>query len=170
MIGVSENFPEKIHGLERFETKLPTKKIQKKLIQILEKINRKTYSFEEVTYPTVPNCKIIFEAGLAEAKTFNYIDEEEKNKFLKTLKKESLSLLDLFFSIRYYKIDQKKSTPLNFDYYMIRITFENKTIEVKVFHERGPRYISPGEIVTFIINELNKNLPKKIIKSETKMN
>jgi len=170
MIGVSENFPEKIHRLERFETKLPTKKIQKKLIQILEKINRKTYSFEEVTYPTVPNCKIIFEAGLAEAKTFNYIDEEEKKKFLKALKKESLSRLDLFFSIRYYKIYQKKSTPLNFDYYMIRITFENKTIEVKVFHERGPRYISPGEIVTFIINELNKNSPKKIIKSETKMN
>ena len=168
MIGVSENFPEKIHRLERFKTKLPTKRIQKKLIQILEKINHKTYSFEEITYPTVPNCKIIFEVGLAEAKTFNYIDKEEKDKFLKALKKESFNLLDLFFSIRYYRIAQKKSTPLNFDYYIIRIIFENKTIEVKVFHERGPRYISPEEIVTFIINELNKNSPKKITKSTQK--
>jgi hypothetical protein len=170
MIGVSENFPKKIHRLERFETKLASKKIQKKLIQILESNNRKTYSFEDITYPSVPNCKIIFEAGLAEAKTFNYIDEEEKNRFLKALKKETLNLLDLFFSIRYYRINKKKDTPLNFDYYMIRIIFHNKTIEVKVFHERGPRHISPEEIVTFIINELNKNSTKKISKLKTKKN
>ncbi|MCW3997117.1 MAG: hypothetical protein NWF10_00925 [Candidatus Bathyarchaeota archaeon] len=169
MIGVSENFPKKIHRFERYETTVATKKIQKKLVQILEKINRKTFSFEEITHPTIPNCKIIFETGLAEEKTFNYIDEVEKIRFLKALKKETFNLLDFFISIRYYRIQEKKSTPLNFDYYLIRIIFDKKTIEAKVFHERGPRYISPEDLITFIINDLNKNSTKKVIKSKMKI-
>ena len=165
MIGLRENFPEKIHRFERFETNLTNKELQKKLIQVLEKINLKTYSFEEITYPIVPYCKIIFEAGLAEGKTFNYIDKDEKNRFIKVLGKNSLNLIDLFFSIRYYRIIQKKKTSLNFDYYMLRFIFKNKIIETKVFHERGPRHISPKELVNFIINEINKNSTKKVIVS-----
>jgi hypothetical protein len=166
MIRLSENFPKQIHRFERYETTVATKKLQKKLVQVLENINHKTYSFEEITHPTIPNCKIIFEIGLAEAKTFNYIDEVEKIRFLKALKKETCNLIDLFISIRYYRIMEKKSTPLNFDYYLIRIIFDKKTIEAKVFHERGPRYISPEDLITFIINDLNKNLNKKVIKSK----
>ena len=166
MIGLKENFPEKIHMFERFDTNLANKEIQKKLIQVLEKINLKTYSFEEITYPIVPYCKIIFEAGLAEGKTFNYIDKDEKNRFIKVLRKNSLNLIDLFFSIRYYRIIQKKKTSLNFDYYMLRFIFKNKIIEIKVFHERGPRHISPKELVNFIINEINKNSTKKVIISK----
>jgi hypothetical protein len=169
MIGLSDNFPKRIHRLERYETTVATKKIQKKLVQVLEKINRKTFSFEEVSHPTIPNCKIIFETGLAEAKDFNYIDEVEKIRFLKALKKETFNLLDFFISIRYYRIKEKKSAPLNFDYYQIRISFDKKTIEAKVFHERGPRYISPEDLITFIINDLNKNSTKKIIKSKIKI-
>ena len=163
MIGLIENFPEKIHTFHRFETNLATKKLQKKLIQVLEKINLKTYDFEEITFPIVPYCKIIFEAGLAEGKTFNYIDNEEKNRFTKVLGKNTLNLIDLFFSIRYYKIIQKKKTSLNFDYYMLRFIFKNKIIETKVFHERGPRHISPQELVNFIVNDINKSSVKKII-------
>ena len=163
MIGVNQNFPDKIHILSKFESKLATKKIQKKLIQILEKINHKIFSFEKITYPTIPNCRIIFDFGLAEEKNFNYIDEEEKNNFLKTLKEKKVKFLDLFCSIRYYKIIQKKRTALNFDYYMLRILFDNKKIEAKVFHDRGPRYISPEEIVKFIFNEFNKNSTIKIV-------
>lgn len=168
MIGLIENFPEKIHTFNRFETDLATKKLQKKLIQVLEKINLKTYDFEEITFPIVPYCKIIFEAGLAEGKTFNYIDNEEKNRFIKVLGKNTLNLIDLFFSIRYYKIVQKKKASLNFDYYMLRFIFKNKIIETKVFHERGPRHISPQELVNFIINEINKSSTKKVIQWKRK--
>lgn len=166
MIGESHNFPEKIHKLEKFDSPYATKKIQKKLIQILERINHKTYSFEEITNPTIPNCIIILDVGLAERKIFNYIDQEEKNRFLKALKKETTKLIDLFFSIRYYKIKQKKRIALNFDYYMLRFNFANKKIEAKVFHERGPRHISPEELINFIILEINKKSTKKIIKSK----
>lgn len=161
MIGLSDKFPEKIHRIERYETTFPAKKVQKELILSVVKINSKTLSFEEITYPTIPNCKIIFEIGLAEAKIYNYIDEEERNRFLKALRNETFKLLDLFVAIRYYQINREKSTPLNFDYYLMRIIFEKKVIEFRVFHERGPRHISPEDLVSIIINEINKKSIKK---------
>lgn len=166
MIGVSENFPKIIHRIETFETNLPISQIQKNLVQTLQEINQKKYCFEEITYPTIPNCRIIFEAGLAEAKIFNYIDKEEKDRFLKAIKNKITNQLDLFFSIRYYKINRKKEYPLNFDYYMLRINFNSKTFQLKIFHEKGPRYITPEGLETFIINEINKKLIKKITKAK----
>ena len=83
MIGLSDKFPEKIHRIEICETTFPVKQVQKELILSLVKFNSKTLSFEEITYPTIPNCKIIFETGLAEAKIYNYIDDDEKKDFLK---------------------------------------------------------------------------------------
>jgi hypothetical protein len=169
MIGSSENFPKLIHRLERFKTNLAKNKLQKKIIQVLEKINCKTFSFEEITHPTIPDCKIIFEIGLAEANTFNFIDKEERKRFFKALKKETFKLLDLFISIRYYRTKEKKRTPLNFDYYLIRIIFDKKTIEIKVFHERGPRHVLPKDLIAFIISELNKNLAKKLKKTDIEL-
>jgi hypothetical protein len=54
--------------------------------------------------------------------------------------------------------------PLKFDYYMIRFAFSKNTMEMRVFHERGPRYISPEDITTFIVNQINKASTKKILK------
>jgi hypothetical protein len=166
MIGVIENFPRIIHRKETFETNLPKNQIQKKIVQTLQEINQKKYCFEEITYPTVPNCKIIFEAGLAESKIFNYIDKEEKERFLKAIKNKINNQLDLFFSIRYYKIDGKKKHPLNFDYYMLRFSFHNKIFQLKIFHEKGPRYITPEGLEMFIINEINKKLASKIARTK----
>jgi hypothetical protein len=39
------------------------------------------------------------------------------------------------------------------------------TLEPRVFHERGPRYISPEDITNFIVNQLNKASTKKILKT-----
>ena len=129
-------------------------------------LNRKEFSFEEVANPTIPECKIVFEFGLAEAEGFNYIDEEEVKKTLKLLVKERLSSMDFFCSIRYYKGNGEKKTPLKFDYYMLRTLFSKDTFEVKVFHERGPRYLSPEELTEFIFTKVNEssNKNRKILK------
>lgn len=164
MIGISKNFPKIIHRSEIFKTKQSATEIQKKIVQTLQEINQKTFCFEEITYPTIPNCKIIFEAGLAEEKNFNYIDKEEKDRFFEAIKNKINNQLDFFFLIRYYKISEKKDTPLNFDYYMLRFNFLSKIFQLRIFHEKGPRYIAPEEVETFIINELNKKSIIKIIK------
>ncbi|MCL5950025.1 MAG: hypothetical protein M1490_06065, partial [Candidatus Bathyarchaeota archaeon] len=118
---------------------------------------RKEFTFEEVTNPTVPQGKVIFEFGLAESGNFNYIDDEELEKTLNFLAKERLHSMDFFCSIRYYKGIGEKKTPLKFDYYMLRAIFSKDLLEVQVFHERGPRYISPEELTAFIFNKINES-------------
>ncbi len=165
MLGFYENFPEGVHRIELFKLVLPSKKLQQRLIHVLNEINRKTFSFEEIANPTVPECTIIFELGIADAKSFNYIGEEEAKKALNALKKEPFQVLDFFCAIRYYKTKTEKKTPLKFDYYMIRFAFgKGTTMEMRVFHERGPRYISPEDITNFLVNQINKASAKKILK------
>jgi hypothetical protein len=164
MLGFYENFPVNIHRIENFTTPLSNKRLQRRLIQVLHDINCRTFSFEEVAYPTVPDCTIIFEAGLAEAKNFNYIDEEETKKVFSALRKAIFQTMDFFCAVRYYKGTKEKKSPLKFDYYLMRVVFGKNSVEIQVFHERGPRYISPEDIVTFLVNEVNKTSSRRTLK------
>jgi len=164
MLGFYENFPANIHRIESLTTLLSSKSLQQKLMKVLNKINREKFSFEEVACPTVPDCTIILEAGLAEAKSFNYIDEEETKKVFTALRKTTLQAMDFFFAVRYYKGAGEKKTPLKFDYYLMRFVFGRDSVEIQVFHERGPRYISPEDLVTFLVNEINKTSTRKVLK------
>jgi hypothetical protein len=164
MLGFYENFPEGIHRIASFTSALQNRKLQQRLIKVLSEINRKTFSFEEIANPTVPDCTILLEVGIADAKSFNYIDAEETKKTLNVLKKEPFHVMDFFCAVRYYKTNAEKKTPLKFDYYMIRFAFSKDAVEMRVFHERGPRYISPEDITTFIVNAINKTSAKKILK------
>lgn len=163
MLGFYEGFPANIHRTENFTSPLSAKKLQQRLIQVLRDINCKTFSFEEIAYPTVPECAIIFEAGLAESKSFNYIDEEETKRVLNALRKKTFQLMDFFCAVRYYKDAGEKKAPLKFDYYLMRFVFDKNSVEFQVFHERGPRYISPQDLVTFLVNEINKT-SRRILK------
>lgn len=170
MLGFYENFPVNIHRIETFTTYLSNRSFQQKLIEVLCDTNRREYCFEEITCPTVPECTIIFEAGLADAESFNYIDKDETRKVITTLKKASLQTMDFFFVVRYYKGKTEDKAPLKFDYYFLRVVFSRNNLEMQVFHERGPRYISPEDIVTFLVNELNKKASRKTLKRlETKL-
>jgi hypothetical protein len=164
MLGLYENFPENIHRIESFTSSLSSKRLQQRMIRVLHEINRKTFSFEGVAHPTVPECTIIFEVGIAESKSFNYIDEEETKRVLNALKKEPFRVIDLFCAVRYYKDRTEKKTPLKFDYYIMRAVFGKNAMEMRVFHERGPRYISPEDIVMFLANEINEASARKILK------
>jgi hypothetical protein len=164
MLGFYDNFPLNIHRIDNFSTTFSNKKLQQRLIQVLSEINRRTFSFEEIAYPTVPKCTIIFEAGLADAKSFNYIDEEEAKKVFTALRKSPFQTMDFFCAVRYYKGTADKKTPLKFDYYMLRVIFGKNAVEIRVFHERGPRYISPEDIVTFLVNMINETSSRKVLK------
>jgi hypothetical protein len=165
-LGFYENFPINIHRIDNFTSVLSNKQLQQKLIQVFHEVNYREFTFEEVTNPTIPDGKVIFEFGLAESENFNFIDDKELEKALQFLSRERLRSMDIFCSIRYYKGNGKKRTPLKFDYYMIRTIFDKKTLEVQVFHERGPRYISPEEVTLFIYNKVNEVSEKnrKILK------
>jgi hypothetical protein len=164
MIGHYDNFPKNFHRVESFSTNYANRTLQQRLTQVLHEINRKKFSFEEIAYPTVPQCSIIFEIGLADSKNFNFIDDEETKKVSIALSKTPFRRMDFFWAVRYYKRVQGNKAPLRFDYYLMRISFGNKNMETKVFHERGPRYLSPEDLTTFLVNEINKTSTRKILK------
>jgi hypothetical protein len=164
-LGFYENFPPNIHLVESFNSTLSSKQLQQRLIQVLYEINKKEFSFEEAANPTIPECKLIFEFGLADAENFNYIDEEEVKKVLNVLEKEHLRTMDFFCAIRYYKGEKKRA--LKFDYYLLRIVFNRGILEIQVFHKKGPRYISPEDLTLFIFNKTNEASNRKVLKKQT---
>ena len=168
-LGCYENFPQSIHRIDRFNSTFSSKRLQQKLIQVLHELNCREFSFEEVANPAVPQGRVIFEFGVAESEGFNFIDKEELEKALTFLSRTRLHSMDFFCSIRYYRLKGKKKMPLKFDYYMLRTLFSKNMVEFQVFHERGPRYLSPEELTEFIYVKMNKSSSKtkKILKRTT---
>jgi len=135
------------------------------LIQTLQKINKKKFISEDVAIPSLFQCTVIFEFGIAEANSFNYLDEEETNKVLKAIRRKPLQIMDFFCAVRYYKIQNEKKTSLKFDYYMMRFIFNKDLMEIQVFHEKGPRYVSPEDITKFVADRINKASTKKVLEA-----
>jgi hypothetical protein len=165
MLGLYENFPKNVHNIAHFKASASKKRLQRALTQMLFKLNNETFSLEDVTHPSVPQCVVNFEFGIAEANNFDYLDNEEINRVLKIIRKKPLQFMDFFCAIRYYKTQNKKKTPLKFDYYMLRFIFNKKSTEIQVFHERGPRHVSPEEITNFVVNKINEKFSRKILKA-----
>jgi hypothetical protein len=163
-LGLYENFPQNIHMVESFNSVLSIKQLQLKLIQAIYDANRREFSFEEIANPTIPEGKVIFEFGLAESEDFNYIDDEELKKALVFFAKERVQTIDFFCAIRNYKGSGEKKRALKFDYYMVRTVFSKDKLEVQVFHERGPRYISPKDLMMFIVDRINEGSNRKVLK------
>jgi hypothetical protein len=164
MLGLYENFPTTIHKIAYFTTHASNKKLQQKLTAILQKLNTETLTLEAVSDPSIPQGMVNFEFGIAEADTFNYLDSEETAKLLKTLSKQPMQTMDFFCAARYHKSRDERETHLRFDYYMLRFTFNEGTIEVRAFHERGPRYTSPEDVINLIANKMNEGSMKKLLK------
>jgi hypothetical protein len=153
--------------IQSFYSTLPSEQLQRRLIRAFYEINRKEFSFEEAAYPTIPECKIIFEFGLADAESFNYIDEEEVEKVLNLLEKEHLDTVDFFCAIRYYKGNAEKKRALKFDYYLIRTMYNRDIFEIQVYHKKGIRYLSPEDLTLFIFNKINEASKKKVLEKAT---
>ena len=165
MLGLYENFPKTVHKTAYFSTSISNKRLQQALIQMLQKINNKNFNLKEIANPSVSQCTVILEFGIAEANNFNYLDNEETNKVLKVVQKKPLQVIDFFCALRYYRMQNGKKTPLRFDYYMMRFTFNRDSMEIQIFHERGPRYISPEDIANFVVNKIGETFSRKILKT-----
>jgi len=163
MLGFYENFPVNVHMIMQLTTSVSAKKLQQAIVQALYRLNSENLSLEAIANPSISECTVIFEFGIAEGKTFNYLDYEETQKVLEKIGETSMKVMDFFSAIRYYKWKEGKSKPLKFDYYMIRLTFNANLVNVYVFHERGPRHISPEEIINLIVARVNTLFRRKAL-------
>lgn len=163
-LGFYENFPETIHEIAQFASSVSSKKLQEKLLKVFYEINGANFSLKDITNPSVPKYTIIFELGIAKARNFYYLDNEETRKVLKAIQKRSFKIMDFFCALCYYKIINKKKTPLKFDYYMIRNLFNKNLMETQIFHERGPRHVLPEDIINFFVGKINRKFSRKVLK------
>ena len=165
MLGFYECFPENFHYSEIFTYSLSRKGFQQKLLNIFHELNRLSFTFEEVSNPVVPKSSVFFEFGIANSGDFTFLNEAETKNMLDLLDRSALQVMDFFCAVRYYKNKEAKKSPLRFDYFIIRLIFnKEKTIEIQVFHERGPRYLSPEELVFFLVRKINATVTRKILR------
>jgi len=165
MLGRYDNFPENIHRIDTFTSSLPVRKTQDRIIQTLYGMNKKAIVSDEVDLQALRDCTVVFEAGVAEARSFNYLDETEMSKLQRAIKKEPLPIIDIFLAACYYKTRGEKKSPLKFDYFFVRTVFQEKFLEVRIFHERGPRYISPEDVAKILVETVNKSASRRILKN-----
>lgn len=166
MLGFYNNFPRSVHKIVPFVTSISEKTLQKALIETFCKLNNGTFSLEEVATPSIPQCTVIFEFGVAEGDDFNYLDEEERSRLLKVIGKKPFSTMDFLCVIRYYKLRNGIKTPLKFDYYMLRFSFNKKTAQMRVFHEKGLMYVSHKDLPYFIADKINAQFCRRVLRAQ----
>jgi len=168
MLGLYENFPDVIHGIVRFTFPFSTRQLQQTILEVAHQLNYEVYSMKDFTPFTTSECEVSFEFGVAEDMTFNYLDKEELERFLRQIETKPLSIIDIFSVVRYHIVNSKgKRTSLKFDYNMLRFTFSRKTMELLVSHERGNLRISLEDFITFLVNKINEKLTKEAQKTLT---
>lgn len=165
MLGTFDNFPANIHKTDVCNVNTSSKQLQKNFIQTFYEINQKKFSFEEVANPTIPGAIIIFEFGLAENSSFCFINQQEAQRAIEIIQKERISNLDFYCAIQYHKNLQEKKSALKFDYYMIRAVFGKNLLELQIHHERGPRYLTPEDLIDFIFYKINSGSRKILTKT-----
>jgi hypothetical protein len=164
MLGIYNNFPKGVHKIVDFSTSISEKRLQRAVVEAFHKLNGRTFSLEEVTTPSIPQCTVIFELGIAQENDFSYLDDEEANRVLKAIEKKTLSTMDFLCVIRYYKVQNGTKTPLKFDYYMLRFMLSKKFAQMQIFHEKGLMHVSPKDLPQFITNMINAEFAKKALK------
>jgi hypothetical protein len=164
MLGLYENFPSITHRIMKYIKLTSNRSLQQKLTQTLHALNAQTFSLEKVTDASIPECLASFEFGIAQANDFNYLDDEETQKVLKTVSRTPLRVMDFLCVVRYHRLRGEKKTSLRFDYSFIRFIFGRNLMEVQVFHERGPRHTSPEDIPNFIISKVNEASSKTALR------
>jgi len=154
-----------IHNVSRFTHQSTEKKLQKAILRVFHRLNQEKRDLNVLSPFFTSKCEVSFEFGVAEGVTFNYLDEEELKRFQKDITKEALPTLDFFCVIRYHALKEGRRVPLKFDYHLLRFVFHGNSVEMQISHERGTRRVSLEDFVNFIIGQMSKELPRKIVSS-----
>lgn len=165
MLGVFDNFPTNVHRITLFSSTTPMKKLQQVLVNIFHKLNSTSLRLEDVSIPSIPECKIIFEFGIADAQDFTFLDGEETAKLLEKTNEKSFQTMDFLCVLRYHRTRGEKRTSLKLDHYFLRFTFGRGLVEIQVYHEKGAMHVSPEEIIDFISEKINQNFSKRVLRS-----
>ncbi len=159
MLGRYENFPEHIHGIALFQYQDSTKSLQQAILCVFHRLNHETFDLDVVTPYLKQKCEVSFEFGVADGFDFNFLDQKELDQCLKSIVENELQTLDFFLVVRYHLIREKsKRVPLKFDYHVIRFTFQESGLELRIRHERGTQRVPLDDLTDFMVKQINVEL------------
>ena len=162
MLGRYENFPESVHGVALFDYQDPARKVQQAILCALHNLNHERYDLDAVTPYLKQNCEVSFEFGVAEGFDFNFLDQKEVDQCLRSVAEKELQTLDFFFAVRYHLIrEDSKRVPLRFDYHVLRFSFQESGLELRIRHERGTQRVPLDDLIDFMAKRINAELSRR---------
>ena len=162
MLGRYENFPETVHGIALFDYQDSAKEVQKAILCAFHHLNHERYDLDAVTPYLKQKCEVSFEFGVAEGFDFNFLDQKELDQCLRSVAEKELRTLDFFFVVRYHLIKEGgKRVPLRFDYHVLRFTFQESGLELRIRHERGTQRVTLDDLTAFIAKRINAELSRR---------
>ena len=160
LLGRYENFPEVIHGVAQFTHRLSVRKLQQAILHALHRLNQQTCNLDAIAPFSSLKYEVSFEFGVAEGTTFNYLDHEELDRLQGDILERALPVLDFLCVVKYH-IREEKRVPLKFDYHLLRLMFQRRSVQLQIFHERGTRRISLEDLITFITKCIKDELSQR---------
>jgi hypothetical protein len=162
LLGRYENFPETVHAVALFDYQDSAKEVQKAILCALHHLNHERYDLDAVTPYLKQKCKIGFEFGVAEGFDFTFLDHKELDQCLKSVAEKELETLDFFFAVRYHLIrEDSKRIPLRFDYHVLRFSFQESGLEMRIRHERGTQRVPLDDLTDFLVKQINIELSRR---------
>ena len=162
--GIYENFPNTCHYVAVFEFKAPLNALKSAILNALYNLNRLENIPKRILPKTTMGLKVIFEFGIADGSTFNYLDEETLRDSMKKTHLNIYRIMDFICIIRYYKPASKiikRFRALRFDYYLLRFIFGRDVFEIRVFHEKGLQRIDAKTLIEILAEGVNSELLEK---------
>ena len=162
MFGRYENFPKTVHAVALFDYQGSAKEVQKAILCALHNLNHERYDLDAVTPYLKQKCEVGFEFGVAEGFDFNFLDQNELGQCLRSVAEKERETLDFFFVVRYHIIrEDSKRVPLRFDYHVLRFSFQESGLELRIRHERGTQRVTLDDLTAFIAKRINVELSQR---------
>lgn len=157
MLGRYDFFPDVFHGRLILRCKVEAQVFQLALLKAILELNVSSVKLSEISGLTGDQeINVYFEFGLAEGRTFTFIDRDEAKYVSRKIKAEPFNLMDFLSVLKYYrKTVNRKLKPLKFDYGILRFNFGKETLIVKYFHERGTRRAPFSSFINFILDKVS---------------
>lgn len=162
MFGYYENLPKNFHRVSLFKYQDSMKGFQHAILRTFHRLNHESFDLDAVSPYLKQNCLVGFEFGVADGFYFNFLDHNELTRCLKNVDENEVETLDFFFVIRYHILKSEfKRVPLKFDYNILRLVFQEKSMEMQIRHEKGPQRIPLDDLIKFLIKQINTELSQK---------
>ena len=162
MLGRYENFPKNVHVVALFDYQDSARRVQQAILCALHYLNHERYDLDVVIPYLKAKSEVSFEFGVAEGLDFNFLDQKELDQCMRSVAEKELQTLDFFFAVRYHLIREGgKRVPLRFDYHVLRFSFQESGLELRIRHERGTQRVPLDDLTDFLVKQINVELSRR---------